>query len=85
MATVASTMLGLYVGILAPVFPGIGGHLLIANLLSAPAAVLMARILVPAPREKISSAEAPGETTPPELLGTSPRWQRGGSNHPGSE
>lgn len=49
MATIASTMLGLYVGVLEPYFPGIGGHLLIANLLSAPAAVMMARILVPEP------------------------------------
>ncbi len=51
MATIASTVLGLYVGILQPVFPDIAGHLLTANLLSAPAAVLMARILVPAPRK----------------------------------
>jgi len=49
MATIASTTLGLYVGVLQPVFPTIAGHLLTANLLSAPAAVLMARILVPAP------------------------------------
>jgi CNT family concentrative nucleoside transporter len=64
MATIASTMLGLYVGILAPYFPGIGGHLLIANLLSAPAAVLMSRILVPAP----PGIGSDGKTSPPELL-----------------
>ncbi|MBE9153347.1 NupC/NupG family nucleoside CNT transporter [Cyanobium sp. LEGE 06113] len=49
MATIASTMLGLYVGVLQPYFPGIAGHLITANLLSAPAAVMMARILVPEP------------------------------------
>ncbi len=47
MATIASTMLGLYVGILSPVFPTVAGHLLTANFLSAPAAVLFARLLVP--------------------------------------
>jgi concentrative nucleoside transporter, CNT family len=68
MATIASTMLGLYVGILAPFFPGIAGHLLIANLLSAPAAVLMARILVPAPSLNGSPVEAPSGTMLPETL-----------------
>lgn len=57
MATIASTMLGLYVGVLEPHFPGIAGHLLIANLLSAPAAVMMARILVPAPAVDKDAAE----------------------------
>jgi len=47
MATIASTVLGLYVSALAPVFPTIAGHLLTANFLSAPAAILFARLLVP--------------------------------------
>lgn len=49
MATIASTVLGLYVAALAPVFPTIAGHLLTANLLSAPAAIIFARLLVPPP------------------------------------
>ena len=53
MATIASTMLGLYVGVLQPHFPGIAGHLITANLLSAPAAVMMARILVPEPQPQL--------------------------------
>ncbi len=47
MATIASTVLGIYVTILAPVFPTIAGHLLTANFLSVPAAILFARLLVP--------------------------------------
>lgn len=47
MATVASTVLGLYVMMLNPVFPQIAGHLVSASLLSAPAALLMAKTLVP--------------------------------------
>jgi len=49
MATIASTVLGIYVATLTPVFPGIAGHLLTANFLSAPAAVMFARLLVPPP------------------------------------
>jgi concentrative nucleoside transporter, CNT family len=60
MSTIASTMLGLYVGVLQPHFPGIAGHLITANLLSAPAAVMMARLLVPAPlaREPLAGHES---------------------------
>ncbi|MGC1479043.1 MAG: nucleoside transporter C-terminal domain-containing protein [Chthoniobacterales bacterium] len=47
MATIASTVLGIYVAALAPVFPTIAGHLLTANFLSAPAAIIFARLLVP--------------------------------------
>ena len=49
MATIASTVLGIYVTALAPVFPTIAGHLLTANFLSAPAAIMFARLLVPPP------------------------------------
>ncbi|MBD3334480.1 MAG: nucleoside transporter, partial [Candidatus Eisenbacteria bacterium] len=47
MATIASTVLGLYVLVLRPAFPNIAGHLVSASVLSAPAAVLMAKILMP--------------------------------------
>ncbi len=47
MATIASTVLGIYVAALAPVFPTIAGHLLTANFLSAPAAIIFARLLIP--------------------------------------
>jgi CNT family concentrative nucleoside transporter len=47
MATVASSVLAAYVGMLHHVFPGIAGHLISATLLSAPAAIVMAKLLVP--------------------------------------
>jgi CNT family concentrative nucleoside transporter len=47
MATIAGTVLFLYASILGPVVPGAIAHLLIASVLSAPAALAMAFILVP--------------------------------------
>lgn len=47
MATVASSVLGLYVFQLQAVFPQIAGHLIAASLLSAPAAIVMAKIILP--------------------------------------
>lgn len=56
MATVASSVLALYVFILQPQFPTIAGHLISASLLSAPAAIVMSKLLLP-------------ETEKPETLG----------------
>jgi CNT family concentrative nucleoside transporter len=47
MATVASNVLALYVFSLKSVFPTIAGHLVSASLLSAPAALLMSKIILP--------------------------------------
>ncbi len=47
MATVAGTVLVLYATILEQSLPGAAGHLMIASLMSAPAALLIARIMVP--------------------------------------
>ena len=47
MATIASTVLAMYVLILRPHFPEIAGHLVSATVLSAPAALVMAKMLVP--------------------------------------
>jgi CNT family concentrative nucleoside transporter len=60
MATVASSTLGIYVAFLNRTFPQIAGHLLSASVLSIPAAVLMAKLLVP-------------ETGIPETLAQVPR------------
>jgi CNT family concentrative nucleoside transporter len=48
MATVAGTVLALSAGILAPVLPNALGHLLTASLISAPAAIAVAHLMVPA-------------------------------------
>jgi CNT family concentrative nucleoside transporter len=47
MATVASNVLALYVFTLRDAFPTIAGHLISASLLSAPAALVMSKILLP--------------------------------------
>lgn len=47
MATIAGTVLFLYASILGPVLPDAIAHLLIASLLSAPAAIAIAAIMVP--------------------------------------
>ncbi len=47
MATVASSVLAVYVFILQDQFPTIAGHLVSASFLSAPAAVVMAKMLLP--------------------------------------
>jgi CNT family concentrative nucleoside transporter len=57
MATVASNVLALYVFSLKPHFPNIAGHLVSASLLSAPAALVMSKIIFP-------------EKESPETLGT---------------
>jgi CNT family concentrative nucleoside transporter len=47
MATVSSNVLALYVFSLEPQFPKIAGHLVSASLLSAPAALVMSKIILP--------------------------------------
>ncbi len=47
MATIASSVLGFYVIILSGAFPKVAGHLISASILSAPAAILAAKVLFP--------------------------------------
>lgn len=47
LATVAGTVLVLYATVLEPVVPGAVGHILVASLMSLPAAILIARVMVP--------------------------------------
>jgi concentrative nucleoside transporter, CNT family len=47
MATVASNVLALYVFTLQDVFPTIAGHLVSASILSAPAAIIMSKLIWP--------------------------------------
>jgi len=46
-ATVAGGVMAAYVGMLSSSFPDIAGHLLAASVMSAPAALVMAKIMVP--------------------------------------
>lgn len=47
MATVAGTVLALYATLLGPSQPGAAGHLIAASVMSAPAALMIARLMVP--------------------------------------
>jgi CNT family concentrative nucleoside transporter len=51
MATIAGTMLVLYASILSPVIPNAMGQILSASIISAPAAILIARVMVPETEE----------------------------------
>lgn len=62
MATIAGTMMALYAGILGPVIPDAMGHILTASIISAPAAIMTALILIP---EENSSTK--GGFIPPRL------------------
>lgn len=56
MATVASNVLAIYVFNLQSTFPGIAGHLVSASILSAPAAIVISKLMMP-------------ETGTPETMG----------------
>ncbi|MFP4475279.1 MAG: NupC/NupG family nucleoside CNT transporter [Desulfatibacillaceae bacterium] len=59
MATIAGTVMVLYATILAGVLPDALGHLLVASVISAPAAVAVARIMIPTPREELTGDVQP--------------------------
>ncbi|CAN0593663.1 unnamed protein product, partial [Laminaria digitata] len=48
-ATVAGGVMIAYVGMLQGSFPGIAGHLLCASIMSAPAALVVAKVMIPEP------------------------------------
>ncbi|MDH5679686.1 MAG: nucleoside:proton symporter [Nitrospinota bacterium] len=47
MATIAGNMMVIYAQILGPVIPSALGHIMVASIISAPAAITIARIMVP--------------------------------------
>ena len=49
MATIAGTVMALYGAILGPVVPDAIGHILIASIVSTPAAIVVAALMVPGP------------------------------------
>jgi concentrative nucleoside transporter, CNT family len=52
MATIAGTVYVLYATILKNVIPDVAGHILIASLISAPAALLISGLMVPVPKDE---------------------------------
>lgn len=65
MATVAGTVLALYVSILDPTVPGAAGHVLAASVMSAPAALMLARLMVPEDHDDAEQAPAHLEIADP--------------------
>ncbi len=53
-ATVAGGVMAAYVGMLVAFFPDIAGHLLAASVMSAPAAILFAKLMVPETEEPLT-------------------------------
>ena len=66
MASIAGTVLVLYAVVLGPLVPGVAGHLILASILSAPAAILVARLMVP---ETGAGASADRLSIEPEATG----------------
>ena len=56
LATVAGTVFVLYATILEPAIPGALGHILVASFMSLPAAILIARVMIPGTEETEASA-----------------------------
>ncbi|MCB2185201.1 MAG: nucleoside transporter [Deltaproteobacteria bacterium] len=63
MSTVASTTLGIYVATLHHIFPNIAGHLISASLMSAPAAVVVAKLMEPETGQPLTA----GRVVDPEI------------------
>ena len=61
LATVASSTLGVYVSFLAGVFPQIAGHLISASVLTIPACVVVAKLLLPEDETPETLAAVPKE------------------------
>lgn len=59
MATIAGTVMVLYASILSPILPGIMGHILTASLISAPAAVVISKIMIPRAEKTTSGTLLP--------------------------
>ena len=66
MAGIAGTVMVLYASILGPVIPDALGHILIASIISAPAAVVVSVLMVPP-----AGAPTSGQLTPPQAASSS--------------
>jgi CNT family concentrative nucleoside transporter len=66
MAGIAGTVMVLYASILNPVVPDAMGHILIASIVSAPAAIVVSVLMVPPAREMTT-----GELVPPQAARSS--------------
>ncbi|MDH3653511.1 MAG: NupC/NupG family nucleoside CNT transporter [Myxococcales bacterium] len=65
-ATVAGGVLAAYVGLLKGVFPGIAGHLIAATVMSAPAALVIAKVMWPETEKREIEVEFAMEVDSPD-------------------
>jgi len=66
MATVAGGVMAAYVGLLKDRIPDIAGHLLTASLLSAPAAIVIAKIMIPENKKPETRGQLPNQLNLPD-------------------
>ncbi|GJL95653.1 MAG: nucleoside:proton symporter [Hyphococcus sp.] len=57
-ATVAGSVMVLYATLLEPQQPSVLGHIIVASLISVPAAILMAQVMIPAPKGEVPTASS---------------------------
>lgn len=69
MAGIAGTVLALYASILGPLVPGVAGHLIVASVISVPAALLLSALMVPDDAAPAGAVEPGAEAAPLELDG----------------
>lgn len=62
LATIAGTMLVLYATVLGPVIPGALGHILVASIISAPAAILVSQVMIPETGDVTTGRIVPPQT-----------------------
>lgn len=71
MATVASTVMGIYVSALQHVVPQIAGHLISASVISIPCAVLISKLSFPEDERPVTLGSVPSDSTAREMSGSS--------------
>jgi len=63
MATIAGTVMVLYASVLQNIIPGTMGHILVASIISAPAAITVSRLMVPETKQITSGKLVPSQTS----------------------
>ena len=67
LATISGTVLAAYAGMLLPYHPDAAGHLIAASVMSAPAALVMAKLLVPETSEPITTGSLTEDLERPDV------------------
>ncbi|HBV06644.1 MAG TPA: NupC/NupG family nucleoside CNT transporter [Gemmatimonadetes bacterium] len=67
LATISGTVLAAYAGMLMPYHPDAAGHLIAASVMSAPAALVMSKLLVPETGEPVTTGMVAEEVERPDV------------------